>query len=103
MGICFRGTNGQSISTKCIPHTQFVIFCSRTSTKNTKNANESDTSVKQQVKSIAECSREHSAILSTFVKLPFVIKICLFLGSRFTQILMYLNISFEIICNLFHH
>ena len=28
-----------------------------------------------QVKSIAECSkREHSAILSTFIKLPFVIK-----------------------------
>ena len=27
-----------------------------------------------QVKSIAECSR-HSAILSTFIKLPFVIKI----------------------------
>ena len=29
-----------------------------------------------QVKSIAECSKEHSAILSTFIKLPFVIKIC---------------------------
>ena len=29
-----------------------------------------------QVKSIAECSKgEHSAILSTFIKLPFVIKI----------------------------
>ena len=29
-----------------------------------------------QVKSIAECSKgEHSAILSTFMKLPFVIKI----------------------------
>ena len=27
-----------------------------------------------QVKSITECSREHSAILSTFIKLPFVIK-----------------------------
>ena len=27
-----------------------------------------------QVKSIAECSREHSAILSTFIKLPFVLK-----------------------------
>ena len=27
-----------------------------------------------RVKSIAECSREHSAILSTFIKLPFVIK-----------------------------
>ena len=27
-----------------------------------------------QVKSIAECSREHSAILSTFIKLPFVVK-----------------------------
>ena len=28
-----------------------------------------------QVRSIAECSREHSAILSTFIKLPFVFKI----------------------------
>ena len=28
-----------------------------------------------QVKSIAECSLEHSAILLTFIKLPFVIKI----------------------------
>ena len=28
-----------------------------------------------QVKSIAECSKEHSAILSTIIKLPFVIKI----------------------------
>ena len=28
-----------------------------------------------QVKSIAECSKEHSAILLTFIKLPFVIKI----------------------------
>ena len=28
-----------------------------------------------QVKSIAECSTEHSSILSTFIKLPFVIKI----------------------------
>ena len=28
-----------------------------------------------QVKSIAECSKGHSAILLTFIKLPFVIKI----------------------------
>ena len=28
-----------------------------------------------QVKSNAECSKEHSAILSTFIKLPFIIKI----------------------------
>ena len=28
-----------------------------------------------QVESIAECSKEHSAILSTFTKLPFVIEI----------------------------
>ena len=35
-----------------------------------------------QVKSIAECSPlEHSAILSTFIKLPFVIKI--FVASIF--------------------
>ena len=29
-----------------------------------------------QGKSIADCSLEHSAILSTFIKLPFAIKIC---------------------------
>ena len=28
-----------------------------------------------QVESIAECSTEHSVILTTFIKLPFVIKI----------------------------
>ena len=28
-----------------------------------------------QVKSVADCSKWHSAILSTFIKLPFVIKI----------------------------
>ena len=27
-----------------------------------------------QIKSIAECSKEHSAILLTFIRLPFVIK-----------------------------
>ena len=39
-----------------------------------------------QVKSIAE----DSAILSAFIKLPFVIKIfvCLFLSGRFTQVLL---------------
>ena len=43
-----------------------------------------------QVKIIAE--REHSAILSTFIKLPFVIKIfviCLFLSGRLRQFLLY--------------
>ena len=29
-----------------------------------------------RVKSIAECKGKHSAILSTFIKLPFVIEIC---------------------------
>ena len=28
-----------------------------------------------QVKNIAECQLEHSAILSTFIRLPYVIKI----------------------------
>ena len=43
-----------------------------------------------QVKSIAV--GEHFAILSTFIKLPFVIKIvvCLFLSVRFTHILLYM-------------
>ena len=37
---------------------------------------------------------EHSAILSTFIKLRFVIKIffCLFLSGRFTKVLLYANI-----------
>ena len=39
-----------------------------------------------QVKGIAE----HSAILSTFIKLPFVIKIDYFSG-RFTQVLLYVS------------
>ena len=40
-----------------------------------------------QVKSII---REHSAILSTFVKLPVAIKVlfCLFSSGRFTQVLL---------------
>ena len=38
---------------------------------------------------------EHSAILLTFIKLPFVIKIivCLFLSGRFTQVLLYMVIK----------
>ena len=34
---------------------------------------------------------EHSAILSTFIKLPFIIRslFCLFLSDRFTQVLLY--------------
>ena len=41
------------------------------------------------VKSIAE--EEHSAILLTFIKLPFVIMVFVlsFLSGRFTQVLMY--------------
>ena len=42
-----------------------------------------------QVKSIAECSKgEHSAILSTVIKLPFVIKIffCQFLSDRLRRV-----------------
>ena len=41
-----------------------------------------------QVKSIAEGSREPSAILSTFIKLPFVIKIFV-LSILSTQVLLY--------------
>ena len=38
---------------------------------------------------------EHSAILWTFIKLPFVIKIlfCLFLRGHFTQVLLYSSVS----------
>ena len=45
-----------------------------------------------QVKSIAECSKgEHSAMLSTFTTLPFVIKIFVLSIFKwpFTQVLMY--------------
>ena len=48
-----------------------------------------------QVKSIAECSKgEHSAILLTFIKEPFVIKIFILsiLSGRFTQVLLCLLI-----------
>ena len=50
-----------------------------------------------QVKSIAEC--EHSAILSTFIKLLFVKKILVLsiLSDRFTQALLYV-INFIEIC-----
>ena len=47
-----------------------------------------------QVKSIAECSKgEHSAILLTFIKLPFVIEILVLsiLSGRFTQVLLYMS------------
>ena len=41
--------------------------------------------------------REHSAILSTFIKLPFVIKIFIFsiLSGRFTQVLLYNTIHYN--------
>ena len=46
-----------------------------------------------QVKSIAECSKgEHSAILSTCIKLyqlQLILLFCLFLSCRFTQVLLY--------------
>ena len=35
---------------------------------------------------------EHSAILSTFIKLPFAIKIFVFLSGRLRQVLLYLKI-----------
>ena len=46
------------------------------------------------VKSVAECSKgEHSAILSTFIKLPFVIKIFVLyiLSGRLRQVLLYID------------
>ena len=40
---------------------------------------------------------EHSAILLTFIKLPFAIKIfvCLFLSGRFTQVLLCMAESYQ--------
>ena len=45
----------------------------------------------QDLLSLNAGQREHSAILSTFIKLPFVIKIffCLFLSGRLIQVLLY--------------
>ena len=47
---------------------------------------------------------EHSAILSTFIKLPFVIKslFCLFLSGRFTQVLLYCKEYFFMLRFLFY-
>ena len=49
-----------------------------------------------KVKSIAECSWEHSAILLTFIKLPFVMLrfFCLFLCGHFTQVFTVVVIMF---------
>ena len=48
-----------------------------------------------QVKSVAECSKEHSAILSTFIKLPFVFKtfVLSILSGRFRQVLLYIGVD----------
>ena len=48
-----------------------------------------------QFKSIGECSKEHSAVRSTFIELPFVFKtfvlsILNFLSGRLEQVLLYL-------------
>ena len=46
---------------------------------------------------------EHSAILLTFIKLPFVIKIfvlSIFLSGRFTQVLLYNIYAFMLHCHL---
>ena len=56
-----------------------------------------------QVKSITECSKgEHSAILSTFIKLPFVIKIFVlsFLSGGFTVLTTYMYFLFCGVCRL---
>ena len=47
---------------------------------------------------------ECSAILSTFIKLPFVIKIlfCLFLSSRFTQVLLYIFSRVQVLFSTTH-
>ena len=42
-----------------------------------------------QVKSIADCSKgEHSATLSTFIKLPFAINSFVYFSGHFTQVLL---------------
>ena len=48
---------------------------------------------------------DNSAIISIFVKLPFVIKIlfCLFLSGRFTQVLLYYRTYFITRAQIFVH
>ena len=48
-----------------------------------------------QVKVLQNAPREHSAILLTFIKLPFVLRplSCLFLTGRFRQVLLYCRIE----------
>ena len=48
---------------------------------------------------------DNTAIISIFVKLPFVIKIlfCLFLNGRFTQVLLYYRTYFIALAQTFVH
>ena len=59
--------------------------------KNTKISCQDRLSLKEDRKYCRIIQGEHSAIRTTFIKLPFVIKICVlsFLSGHFTQVLLY--------------
>ena len=59
--------------------------------KNTKNGFQDWLSLNAGQKYCRMLQGEHSAMLSTFIKLPFVIKtiVCLFLSGRLRQVILY--------------
>ena len=59
--------------------------------KKTKNGFQDGLSLNAGQKYCRMLQREHSAILSTFIKLPLSLRpyFCLFLSGRFTQVLLY--------------
>ena len=56
-----------------------------------------------QVKGIAEWSKEHSAILSTYTKLPLTIKtfVLSILSGRLGQVLLYSNVTLKFVAYIF--
>ena len=67
-------------------------FLSSHSKKNTKIGFQYRLSLNADQKHCRMLQGEHSAMLSTSIKLPFSLRslVCLFLSGRFTQVLLYL-------------
>ena len=70
-------------------------LCKSAPLKKTKNDFQGQLSLNAGQKYCRKLQVEHSAILSTFIKLPFVIKISVLslLSGRFTQVLLYYYIQ----------
>ena len=67
-------------------------MCKTPTLKKTKNGFQDQLSLNVGQKYCRMLQMEHSAILSTFIKLPVVIKLfCLFLSGCFTQVLLYIR------------